>query len=188
MFSDASLRDEERIVDYAVAYGFSLSLTILMAAVVAFPHEFFHAVGAVFAGGTIESIEWFNVGNWFQAFIYPVTPSAGEIGSVTAAVPQSTGSLFVFALLPYLVLFPVSFVLLLGDNVGLPNWGRLIGGPVFIHSFAAFWTDLGVFLQAGGPVYPLPQPIFFVLYRFLYLAVIVGGVMATTFYYGAVRD
>lgn len=176
--------DEELMFNLAIGFSISFALTVLLVLVITPVHELLHGLGAIIEGGSIQSIIWIDLSAWFQAYIHPVTASSGEIGRVTATLPENPlfGG-FIFYFLPYIVLLPLSIVMMLGDNLryviggnGISNLWRLVGGPLFILNFGAFWTDAALYLGAESGVIPIPA----ILWQLIYFGGIVMGVVGST--------
>lgn len=184
--------DERLALDLALTFILSFVITIALVIPGTFIHEALHYLGALLEGGAVKEVVWFNFGNWFSTYIHPITVGSGELGSVTGLIPRDpVFGKAAFYFLPYIVMFPVSVFMMLGDNVrylfggdGISNLWRIVGGPLFILNFAAFWTDLALYKGGSEAIILIPA----IYYQLLYLGVIVSGVVGSTVYLYFVRD
>lgn len=171
-----------------LAVTFIVSMTITLAGVLLVTpvHEFFHYIGVLIEGGTVTEVVWINTGNWFSAYVHPIVVQSAELGYVSAEFSNGArfGGLLVY-FLPYVVMFPLSVVLMLGTygerfvGTAIDDRWRLVGGPMFISTFGAFWTDYSLFMGYEEVLVPYPA----IVWQFLYLGVIVSGVVGSTVYF-----
>lgn len=170
----------------AVTFIVSLCITLAGILVVTPLHELLHYVGVLIEGGAVTEVVWVDVGNWASAYIHPIVVESAELGYVSATFENGGlfGGLFVY-FLPYVVMFPLSLVLMLGSyskgllGVEIDDMWRLLGGPMFISTFGAFWTDFSLYMGYENVFVPYPA----IVWQFLYLGVIVSGVVGSTVYF-----
>lgn len=186
--------DEEILFELALSFVLGLAVTVSLVLVFTPIHELLHMIGAVLEGGKVVFAEtvWIDFSAWIQTYIHPVVAANGELGKTTVQLPSNP--LFgtaMFYFLPYIVLFPVSFYLMLGDNTrylhggeGISNLWRIVGGPLFILNFGAFWTDYALFTGSETAFVPFPA----VVWQMLYFGVIVMGVVGSTIWLYFIRE
>lgn len=178
--------DERFAGRMAITFVIAMCITLGTILLVTPIHEFLHFVGVIIEGGVVDEVVWVNVDNWFGAYIHPITVESAELGYVSATFSGGAafGGLVVY-FLPYVVLFPVSVIMMLGSygkrflGTEIDDWWRLVGGPMFISTFGAFWTDYSLFMGYESVFVPYPA----IVWQFLYLGVIVAGVVGSTVYF-----
>lgn len=173
----ASFKDEMKAVKWGWNLFLAYIVTPIIVALVVIPlHEAMHYIGSVIEGGTITDATFLNFTAFLKTFYFFI-PSEEPLGRVVvegatgfAGLPQGT----IFYGLPYAVGFGVGFLLLLGDNIDLPNWTRLFGAPLIYYNLLSLPNELSLYY--GSEVFTL-NPF---LMNGIYIAIVLGGVGATT--------
>lgn len=173
---------DELIIDFTFSALVSyLWIPVSVAFIITPLHESLHAFGAIIQGGSVKSITFLNIGNWVKQYFMPAAP-AGPLGVTTASLPAhglfgiNPGLLYYF--MPYIVMFPLSLILLAGDGIGISDYWRLLGAPMFYTTFVAFWSDYALYMGSKNVWLPFPSEVF----QVFYLTVILIGITTVTWF------
>lgn len=169
--------DEKQIIKWGGnAFLAYITVPFVTAFIVIPLHELMHAVGAWIEGGVVTNVVFLDVQAFINQFFF-FMPSNEPLGQVFADNVSGFAGLpagLIFYGLPYIVSFGVGSVLVLGDNVNLPNWVRIIGAPLIYYN--AFALPYEYSLYAGTD----PMTVNPFIMNAIYISVVMIGITATS--------